>query len=68
MSDDTVERLELKIAFLEKANAELSDVVFAQQRQLDALQIRLARVIAQIEAASTSDRPFTIEEEKPPHY
>lgn len=34
MSDDATERLELKIAFLERASAELSDVVYAQQREI----------------------------------
>ncbi len=38
MDQDTVERLELKLAFLERANAELSDVVYRQHKELEALR------------------------------
>jgi SlyX protein len=68
MNEDIVERLELKIAFLERASAELSDVVYAQQRQIDALRTRVAELAGQMEARSQADRPYTIEDEKPPHY
>jgi len=68
MDEDTVERLELKIAFLERASAELSDVVYAQQREIDSLRTRLAQLAGQMEARSQENRPYTIEEEKPPHY
>ena len=68
MNADTVERLELKIAFLERASAELSDVVYAQQRQIDSLRTRLAELASQMEARSQVDRPYTIDDEKPPHY
>ena len=68
MNADTTERLELKIAFLERASAELSDVIYAQQRQIDALRTRLGELASQIEARSQGDRPYTIDEEKPPHY
>jgi SlyX protein len=68
MNDDTVERLELKIAFLERASMELSDVVYAQQRQIDFLRQRLAELASQMETRSQGERPYTLEEEKPPHY
>jgi SlyX protein len=68
MSDDSTERLELKIAFLERASAELSDVVYAQQREIVNLQARLTELARRLEAASESQTPYTIEEEKPPHY
>jgi uncharacterized coiled-coil protein SlyX len=68
MNEDAVERLELKIAFLERASAELSDVVYAQQRQIDLLRTRLAELASQMEERSADERPYTIEEEKPPHY
>lgn len=68
MNNDAVERLELKITFLEKANAELSDVVLAQQRQIDALQARLTQLVSRMEASRDSERAYTLEEEKPPHY
>jgi uncharacterized coiled-coil protein SlyX len=68
MNEDIVERLELKIAFLERASAELSDVIYAQQRQIDALRTRLAELASRMETRSPEERPYTIEEEKPPHY
>jgi uncharacterized coiled-coil protein SlyX len=68
MNDDTTERLELKIAFLERASAELSDVVYAQQRQIDTLSQRIAALTQRMGTLSQEERPYTIEEEKPPHY
>jgi len=68
MDENTVERLELKIAFLERASAELSDVVYAQQRQIDTLQARLAELTSRMEASADSQQPYTAAQEKPPHY
>ena len=52
MHDDITERLELKIAFLERASAELSDVVYAQQREIASLQARLEALASRLEAVS----------------
>lgn len=68
MNDDTTERLELKIAFLERASAELSDVVYAQQRQIETLQAKLVDLASRLEAFTNSDRLHTTKEEKPLHY
>lgn len=68
MHDDTTERLELKIAFLERASAELSDVVYAQHREIASLQARLEALASRLDAVSESYRPPSPEEEKPPHY
>jgi len=68
MNAEFVERLELKIAFLERASAELSDVVYAQQREIDALRQRVAELANRLEASGTGDKTYTAEEEKPPHY
>ena len=38
MSTEAIERLEMKIAYLERANNELSDVVYRQQREIQGLQ------------------------------
>ena len=38
MQDATAELLELKIAYLERANIELSDVLYRQQQELDRLR------------------------------
>ena len=62
------EQLELKIAYLEQANQELSDVVYRQQGELDALRDRLKLLAARIEESAQPQRPYTEEEERPPHY
>lgn len=38
MQPSPLEQIETKIAFLERANAELSDVVFRQHREIEALR------------------------------
>jgi SlyX protein len=68
MNEDIVERLELKIAFLERASTELSDVVYAQQREIDALRARLTELASRLEASAASGQPYMAQEEKPPHY
>jgi SlyX protein len=69
MTPETLERLETKIAFLESANAELSDVVYRQKKEIDALKASLSALYARLDAAQAeSGRPYTLEEEKPPHY
>ena len=62
-----LDQIEMKIAFLEKANAELSDVVYRQGREIEALQIRLAELVARVEAAQ-SEQPAAPQNERPPHY
>lgn len=69
MNTDALEQVETKIAFLEHANAELSDVVTRQQRDIDTLRDQIAALAARIEALRESDgTPRTAEEERPPHY
>jgi SlyX protein len=70
MTPETLERIETKIAFLESANAELSDVVYRQRKEIDALKARLSALTARLDAgpAAEGSRPYTLEEEKPPHY
>lgn len=67
MSGD-LERVELKIAFLEQALQELSDVVYRQQRELGDLRQRLALAQAQLETLRTEGGPQGAEDERPPHY
>jgi uncharacterized coiled-coil protein SlyX len=65
---ETLERLEIKIAFLEAANGELSDVVYRQQKEIDALRERMVSLLGQFEEFQTKQRDWTPQEEKPPHY
>ncbi|CAN0273955.1 unnamed protein product, partial [Phaeothamnion confervicola] len=50
MSDSALERIELKIAYLESANQELSDIVYRQQRELDHLRTQMSTCQRQLEA------------------
>ena len=68
MTAHTLEQVETKIAFLERANAELSDVVFRQHREIEALRTQVAALAARVEAAQSDTGVRTPEEERPPHY
>ena len=69
MTPETFEQIEIKIAFLERANAELSDVVYRQQMELDALRARVAGLADRMaNSGGAPERPYSLEEEKPPHY
>ena len=64
-----LERLELKIAYLERANNELSDVVYRQQQELDQLKARVAALTERVEAVKDEEAtPYTLDQERPPHY
>jgi uncharacterized coiled-coil protein SlyX len=68
MTPETLEQIEIKIAFLERANVELSDVVYQLRKEIDSLQARLAGVTARLDSNQGPERPYSLEEEKPPHY
>ena len=68
MQANPLEQIETKIAFLERANAELSDVVFRQHREIEALRARINALIERFEAAQSAEPARTPEEERPPHY
>ena len=67
MSPESVEQIQTKIAFLERANTDLSDVVFRQQREIGALAARLAEIAQRLDMAQ-SDEPRSPDDERPPHY
>ena len=62
------EDLELKLAYLERANQELSDVIYRQQQSIDQLEARLARLADQLQALEQRPRDYSTQEEAPPHY
>lgn len=66
--DDTVERLQTKIAFLEQANTDLSDVVFRQQQEIRALGRRIDEIAQRLETSRIEDPARSAEDERPPHY
>jgi SlyX protein len=64
---DRIEALEFKVAHLERALQELSDVLYRQQRELDALRDRNQQLVEQVQ--QLEDRggdPNGVE--IPPHY
>jgi uncharacterized coiled-coil protein SlyX len=58
-----MERVQSKIAYLEQAVAEISDVVFRQHREIQSLEAIRERL-----AGTPSEEPRTGELERPPHY
>jgi uncharacterized coiled-coil protein SlyX len=64
---ERLDALEFKVAHLERAVQELSDVLYRQQQQLDAalaLSQRLGRQLDEIESRTGDSTPVEI----PPHY
>jgi SlyX protein len=68
MEASPLEQIETKIAFLERANAELSDVVFRQHREIEALRARINALVERFESAQSAEPARGPEEERPPHY
>jgi uncharacterized coiled-coil protein SlyX len=68
MNDTTLEQIQTKIAFLERANTELSDQVYRQHQEIETLRRRLAELAEQLSAALSEARAPTPDEERPPHY
>lgn len=68
MNPETLEQIHMKIAFLERANADLGDVVFRQYREIQVLASQLEALSQRLTAALAEGRAHTPEEERPPHY
>ncbi len=64
----TLEQIEIRIAYLEKANTELSDVVYQQRQEIEILRARLAALVGRLEAEQSQPTAYSPEDEKPPHY
>ena len=68
MSQDArIETLEIKVAHLERALQELSDVLYRQQQRLDAQEARYQRLIDRVDAGDPPAGPEA-KFEVPPHY
>ncbi|HWJ06678.1 MAG TPA: SlyX family protein [Steroidobacteraceae bacterium] len=65
--DVRIEQLEFKVAHLERALQELSDVLYRQQRELDSARARAQQLIEQVQQLEGRDAdPNRVE--IPPHY
>jgi SlyX protein len=68
MNDETLEQIQTKIAFLERAASELSDVVFRQHQEIQALQVKLKAVSDRLNGVQSDENPRPPDQERPPHY
>ena len=65
---DRLATIEEKLAHLERAVTELSDVVARQQKELDRALDRNQRLMEKIAALESDFGPSATAHEKPPHY
>jgi uncharacterized coiled-coil protein SlyX len=68
MQTESLEDVQSKIAFLEQAIAELSDVVFRQHKEIQLLQVQLNAVKERLDSARSDEATRSVEQERPPHY
>jgi uncharacterized coiled-coil protein SlyX len=66
--DQRIEQLEIKVAFLEQANAELSSEMYRQRHELEALRAQIMALAGRLEAAQSQTTDYVPDQEKPPHY
>jgi SlyX protein len=68
MDTDIAERLESKLAYLEAANAELSDMVYRQHKELEELRAGLRALAEKLNERQSLEPVRRPEDERPPHY
>ena len=68
MNSEALEQIQTRITFLERANTELSDVVYRQAQQIQALTAAIKDVSERLRAMQSGAGEGTPEEERPPHY
>jgi uncharacterized coiled-coil protein SlyX len=69
MNEEALEQIQTKIAFLERAATELSDVVFRQHTEIQAIEAKLNAIAQRLGSPQADEglRPAE-EEQRPPHY
>jgi len=65
--DERLNEVESRLTFQDEAIQSLSDLVYAQQRQLDRLQQTCDLLIQRLNEAA-GDTPVKVIDEPPPHY
>jgi uncharacterized coiled-coil protein SlyX len=68
MDEETLEQMQIKLAFLEGAVSELSDVVFRQHREIQAVEAKLKAVSDRLDSVRSDETLRPLEQERPPHY
>jgi len=66
--DEALVEVQSKIAHLERAVNELSDVVFRQHREIQALEGQMKAVKEKLQGGAPEESIRTPEQERPPHY
>ncbi len=66
--NERIEQLEIKVAFLEEANTQLSEELFRHRQQVESLQAQLKALAGRFEASLMSRTAYSPDDEKPPHY
>jgi SlyX protein len=65
---DRIESIEIKLAHLERAVNEISDVVARQQKELERAIDRNQRLMDKVAALESDSSASATADEKPPHY
>jgi SlyX protein len=65
---DSIEELEVKVAFLEDAVSSLSDEFYQQQKELESLKKQLALFSSKMTDQDNENQSSNAEDERPPHY
>jgi uncharacterized coiled-coil protein SlyX len=68
MNDETLEQIQTKIAYLERAVAELSDVVFRQHREIQTHEAKLKALSDRLSGVQSDESARPPEQDRPPHY
>ena len=68
MAEDSLEQIQSKIAYLERATTELSDVVFRQRNDIKQLEAQLKTLRDRLNGPQFEETQRTPEQERPPHY
>ncbi|HWX37396.1 MAG TPA: SlyX family protein [Steroidobacteraceae bacterium] len=68
MNDEPLEQIQTKIAFLERAASDLSDTVFRQHQEIQALEAKLKAVVERLSGAQSDESARPPDQERPPHY
>jgi uncharacterized coiled-coil protein SlyX len=63
-----LELIETKIAYLERTTVELSDVIFRQHRDIQALQAQVNALQQRLNAVQADEAPRGPDQERPSHY
>lgn len=66
--DDSIEQLQMKVAFQEDTIESLNQALIEQQKQIDNLQFSIKKLDAKVNAIEPSNMASEKEEMPPPHY